>query len=110
MDIGQRLLSLLRSHNMTQKSLALQAELTPSYVNQICAGKKIPTIETLEKICGILSIPLEEFFIHPTANNSLSLDPNEYSLITLYRNLPQYEKIAVLSLVRTLAEQDESDR
>lgn len=50
MNIGDRLLFLLKERRMTQKALSSSTDLTPSYINQICLGKKVPTLETLALI------------------------------------------------------------
>ena len=61
MDIGVRLAFLLNEKHITQKSLAARSGLTPSYINQICNGKKIPTLEALESLCNALSISISDF-------------------------------------------------
>lgn len=104
MDIGQRLLSLLKSHSMTQKTLSLRADLTSSYVNQICTGKKVPTIDTLEKICTVFSISLEDFFSCGASGKALPLDPSEHRLISCFRNLAPHEKAGLLALAHTLSD------
>lgn len=100
MNIGDRLLSLLRERHMTQKALSSAAHLTPSYVNQICLGKKIPTLETLVLICNILEITLGEFF----AVGPAQLSDEELQLLESYRQLTKREQKGVLSMLRVLSD------
>ena len=100
MNIGDRLLFLLKEHHMTQKALSSSAHLTPSYVNQICLGKKIPTLETLALICNALDISLGDFFSVGPAQ----LSDEELQLLESYRLLTKREQKGVLSMLRVLSD------
>lgn len=47
---------------LSQEQLALEANITPSYLGLIERGKKNPTVRTVEAICNALDIRLRDFF------------------------------------------------
>lgn len=96
MNIGDRLLFLLKERRMTQRALSSATRLTPSYINQICLGKKVPTLETLALICSALGITLGDFFAAQPAQ--LSMEENQ--LLECYRRLTRREQKGVLSMLR----------
>ena len=100
MNIGDRLLFLLKERRMTQKALASATSLTPSYINQICLGKKIPTLETLALICAALGMALGDFFSVGPAQ----LSDEELQLLESYRLLTKREQKGVLSMLRVLSD------
>lgn len=100
MNIGDRLLFLLRERRMTQKALSSATHLTPSYINQICLGKKIPTLETLALICEALGMTLGSFFSVGPAQ----LSDEELLLLESYRLLTKREQEGVLSMLRVLSD------
>ena len=100
MNIGDHLLFLLKERHMTQKALSSATNLTPSYINQICLGKKIPTLETLALICKALGLTLGDFFSVTPAH----LSDEESQLLESYRLLTKREREGVLSMLRVLSE------
>ena len=100
MNIGDRLLFLLKERRMTQKALSSATNLTPSYVNQICLGRNIPTLETLALICNALEITLGDFFSVSPAQ----LSDEELQLLESYRLLTRREQTGVLSMLRVLSD------
>lgn len=52
-------LRLLRVfHDLSQKDLAAKLGVTKSYVSEIEAGKKIPTLQLLERYAQVYNMPL----------------------------------------------------
>ena len=97
MNIGQRILTLLKSRGMSQKALSKATGLTTSYINQICLDKRLPTFDTLEKICDSLGLSLDAFF--SAGSDSLVLTPQEQRLVACYRQLPSSARDPILNLV-----------
>ena len=85
MDIGVRLAFLLKEKHITQKSLAARSGLTPSYINQICNGKKVPTLDALESLCSALSISVGDFFSDENEAAPARLTTVEHQLIENFR-------------------------
>ena len=101
MNIGNRLLFLLRERHMTQKALSSAANITPSYINQICLGKKVPTLDTLALICEALG----NFFTVGPAQ----LSNEELQLLESYRLLTKREQEGVLTMLRVLSDAQEDE-
>ena len=106
MNIGQRILTLLKSRGMSQKALSKATGLTTSYINQICLDKRLPTFDTLEKICDSLGLSLDAFF--SAGNDSLVLTPQEQRLVACYRQLPSSACDPILNLVCALSDSGKS--
>lgn len=62
MKIGERLKFLRISKNMQSNELAQRVGISNVYLSYIEHGTKIPTIDTLQKICEALGVSLSEFF------------------------------------------------
>jgi len=45
---------------MSQETLAFDAVLTPSYLSQIEAGKRNPSIGALYRLCSVLQLDLSD--------------------------------------------------
>lgn len=103
MYIGVLLMKLLKQRNMSQVRLAESVGLSINYINQICQNRKMPTIDTLEKICSILSVSLSEFFaLSESDSESLSLTDVEIEHIRVLRNLSSVERNSVIQLAQNL--------
>ena len=64
-------LRLLRIfHDLSQKDLAAQLGVTKSYVSEIEAGKKVPTLHLLQRYADIYKLPLSSimFFAENIGN------------------------------------------
>lgn len=62
MDVGKRIQYLRQQRQITVNRLATLSGVSQSYLRDIELGKKQPTVEYLEYICGGLSVSLAEFF------------------------------------------------
>lgn len=60
--VGQNIRLIRQGRGLSQESLALRAEMNPSYVGQVERGEKSATIDSLEKIARGLDIALEMLF------------------------------------------------
>ena len=65
-EIGNRLRQYRKRAGLSQERLALDADLTVSFVGDIERGVKKPTVESLEKLLGALNISFCEFFDYET--------------------------------------------
>ena len=60
--IGKRIQQRREESGMTQESLAFEAGLTPSYLSQVEAGKRNPSIAVLFRLCSALDLHVSELF------------------------------------------------
>ncbi|MDO5378813.1 MAG: helix-turn-helix transcriptional regulator [Clostridia bacterium] len=88
--------------DVTQRELAEQTGITQSYISQICSGKKIPTLEKLEKMSRILGISLRDFFPEDTMRAEdtpfTMLTRNEILLIQFYRSMGKKQQKLIFDL------------
>lgn len=59
---AKRIRQLRQAKEWSQENLALTADLSVAYIGQIERGEKVPTIETISKICNALEVSLPYFF------------------------------------------------
>ena len=59
---AKRVRQLRLAKEWSQENLALTADLSVAYVGQIERGEKVPSIETIGKICAALEVSLPYFF------------------------------------------------
>lgn len=81
MKIGKRLVSLLKSRNITQAQLASMIDIeSQSFISAICNDKKLPSLEVLFAICDALNISVSDFF-KPLSNPDALVSPCLDSII-----------------------------
>ena len=75
-EVGERVKSLREQRNFKKNELANIAGVSPTYINDIEAGRKCPTVEYLSFICDALNVSLSQFFSYeqPPVKKQLSLD------------------------------------
>lgn len=101
-EIGQYLRAALKKKNMKQKDLAQAMDMSQEHISKICLNKAMPSMDALVRICTILDMSFPEFFSCSENNSSLSVSPDEQTLLLNYRRLHKHEQIAVTSLVSSL--------
>lgn len=87
--------------NMSQEELALRAELNPAYLGQLERGLKCPTIDTLYRIAGALSLSLSELL---SFDNESSAAMNFAKQIEgALRGLPDDKQEHIVQIVKELS-------
>ncbi|HBK02110.1 MAG TPA: hypothetical protein DDY77_03670 [Clostridiales bacterium] len=61
-EVGERVKSLREERKLKKNELANIAGISPTYINDIEAGRKCPTVEYLSFICDALNVSLSQFF------------------------------------------------
>ncbi len=87
-----RLKELLQERGMKQVTLAERVGVEKGYVSELVAGKKIPSLGTLEKIADALGVEIIELFA--TDRSEL-----EQALIERFRRLSPAQQRAWLQLL-----------
>lgn len=87
MDIGKRVKFLREIIGLSGRSLALKTGFDPSQINKIEHNVNKPSIDALEKICGVLGITLSEFFNEGPTTNYFPPDISEFAIDTKNRDL-----------------------
>ncbi len=68
MNLGLNLKTLRTSKSISQKELAKELGITPTYLSLIENGNKKPSLSLIEKFAQILEIPLALIFSELTFN------------------------------------------
>ena len=68
--VGQRLRLRRQELGYSQELTSEKAGLHPTYIGQVERGEKNATIESIEKICIALDLPLEDLFNKIITTNS----------------------------------------
>lgn len=61
-QLGKRISYIRKKKGFSQLSLSIDAEISKSYLSDLELGKRNPTVTTLNKICLVLGITLEDLF------------------------------------------------
>ena len=77
--VGQRLRLRRLELGYSQELTSEKAGLHPTYIGQVERGEKNATIESIEKICIALDLPMEELF-----NKIITTSPKEKSAQKCY--------------------------
>lgn len=98
--VGQRLRLRRQKLGYSQEMTSEKAGLHPTYIGQVERGEKNATIESIEKICIALDLPLEDLFnkIIP-CNSQCNTAQKCYDLIL---NQPQEEQEELYTLLENI--------
>lgn len=108
MKIGKRLVSLLKSRNMTQSQLASLIGIeSQSFISAICTDKKLPSLEVLFAICNALDISVSDFF-KPLSSSNMNISPYVDRLLQRCNNLST-SQIKLLDAVASNFENESSN-
>lgn len=101
MSIASVLSDALEHSGISQQELADEAEVTQSYISQICKGKKIPTIPMLIRLCDCLEVPISEFFPAqtPPKVDNLPLTDEEIQLVRFYRSMDERSRAMLSGII-----------
>ncbi len=88
-EIGKRIKLLREVRGLKKNTLANLAGVAPTYLNDIEAGRKCPTVAYLSYICQGLNISLSEFF----AEDSVMIDVS---------NLSEQQRILLNNFIKSL--------
>jgi DNA-binding XRE family transcriptional regulator len=59
-SLAKAIKSLRLEQGMTQETLAWDSHLSVNFISELERGRKSPTIDSLEMICGAMDIPVSE--------------------------------------------------
>ncbi len=60
--LGKKIRTMRRAKKMTQEDLAYESKIDYSYLNEIEAGKRNPSIKRINAIAKVLKISVSELF------------------------------------------------
>lgn len=98
MDINKKIEKLRFQRGWSMYELAQEAGITQSTLTSMMKRGNPPKIDTLECICEAFGITLVQFFMEDEKLEILS--PTEKDLISLFRNLSDPKKQALIDLLK----------
>ena len=72
-DVGNRLRQLREAHNVSMRTLATMSGLSANALSMIERGRTSPSVSTLYRIAGALTVPVTDFFSPQEARNKIVL-------------------------------------
>ncbi|MCD7956675.1 MAG: helix-turn-helix transcriptional regulator [Lachnospiraceae bacterium] len=106
--IGPRIEELCAKKGISKYRLALRSGVTDGNISRYVDGSRIPTIETIAKLCFGFDITLSEFFENmPGQEKVSSNDPREL-LLEIWKKLDQGGQRSLLSFGKYLADAEEN--
>lgn len=85
--LGIRIRGFRQARHLTQEQVAEAIERTPEAISNIERGQSLPSLDTLERLSKVLSVPLTEFFEEPGANITRQRLEQETRLRALVQSL-----------------------
>lgn len=105
LQVASAITDALARNGMTQLELAQRAGITQSYVSQICAGKKQPTLAILTTLCDILNLEMDDLTEKGAQDDQQGarLTCRESELLECYRSMSQENQMFLTHIADTLA-------
>ena len=97
MDVLKKLQSLLDARGWTMYRLAKESGLSEKTIANIYRRNTLPSLPTLEAICGAFGITMAQFF---TETESVELNPELKLVFEYWVTLTPEQKDAVLVMMR----------
>ncbi|RKO66354.1 helix-turn-helix domain-containing protein [Desulfofundulus salinus] len=104
MDIGRRIREIRKANNQKLLNISQQTGLSQPFISEIERGIKVPSIETLEKICSALGITLAEFF----ADQAPELPPDIRQMIDVARKLTPLQRELIISVMKEMVKENQT--
>lgn len=106
MKIGEKLKTLRSDQNLNTDELAALSDVSQSTISEIESDKRSPKLDTLEKICNALKVPIMEVLPveHHLSPDASSLSKRELEVISLFLKMKPDEREHFVSLFTSLLE------
>lgn len=99
MDVNGRIRELLEERGWTEYKLAKESGLSQSTISNIFKRNTVPSISTLELICGGFGISLSQFF---SEGDMVELSEEQRKFFLEWTSLTAHEKEIISELVQAL--------
>lgn len=100
MDVLAKLRELLQERGWSEYRLAQQAGLHESTISNIYRRNTVPTIATLEAVCGAFGITLSQFFAN-SDSDLVEVTPELKELLDAWQPLTPEQRAAILQVAKS---------
>ena len=98
--VGERIRNYRTKKGLSQAQLAERANCHPSFICNVERGEKVPTIDTIFKICKALDLPMDELFENIIVGDHKSEIPKKfYDVINALPESDQKELYDLLTVI-----------
>jgi transcriptional regulator with XRE-family HTH domain len=109
MKLGERLRALREEKNLSQSQIEKRTGLLISYISRVERGDTVPSLETLEKLCRALELPLYQLFYQGNVKTKLwGTSGKEARFIVKFRRvlgrIDKNGRKLLLRIARTMAD------
>ncbi len=111
MTIGSTIRGYRQQKGMSQGDVEKKTGLLRCYLSRVENGHTVPSLDTLQKIAGALSLPLSQFFAEEIVGRemaSMSLSEDEIRFLTQIQrysaHLTESDRKLLLAMVRKFAQ------
>ena len=99
LDTLERIRNLLNERGCTEYKLAKESGLSQSTISTLFSRNNLPSIPTLEAICGGLGITMSQFFAE---GELVELSEEQYQFFSDWAMLSPEDKLLIAQLVKKL--------
>lgn len=99
-DVLERITYYQKKKGWTEYQLAEEAGMTQSTISSWYRKNIVPSIPSLEKICGAFNITLSQFFA--TEDETGSLTDNQKQLVNAITRLSEPQQITLIAFIESL--------
>ena len=96
MDTNKRIRELMNERNWTEYRLAINSGLSQSTIANLFNRNTVPSVSTLEAICGGLGISLAQFFAE---ENMVELTDEQMEMFKKWVHLTKEQKAVIAQLI-----------
>lgn len=96
MDTNKRIRELMNERNWTEYRLAVNSGLSQSTIANLFNRNTVPSVATLEAICGGLGISLAQFFAE---ENMVELTDEQMEMFKKWVHLTKEQKAVIAQLI-----------
>ena len=86
MTLGERIKEIRKSQTVSLRGLAKGADISVAYLSNIEKGESSPTVETLQRISGVLKVSVQELTEAVEGKSSFKLPPSLEAFVAAYQD------------------------
>ncbi len=100
MEFGDKLLMILNEKNISQRDFAAALNIAPTTLNGYIKNKRQPDFALVKQMAFSLNVSID--YLLDYANNNVTLNVCELSLIAKIRRMNESEKQIIIDLVNLI--------
>lgn len=99
MDTNERIRRLMNDRGWTEYRLSKESGLSQSTISNIFTRNTVPSVQTLESVCGGFGITLAQFFCD---GSLVELSEEQSQLFAKWVGLTKKQKLVIMELINIM--------